>query len=157
MARNTVSTWWESNGTTNVSADNGCTPRPDARVKIPAEQKPIILERVEAGETQKQIAADYGVTQQAVAKVAAEEAEKRNAPKPAGPPADFISKSVVDWLEMVRMKIDGIRSQFGGLEEAMKQEGWDHSHDNYIFNMLESLPSTIEQLRKEFSRGKKKK
>jgi N6-adenosine-specific RNA methylase IME4 len=48
----------------------------DARVVIPREADPVLLERSQAGETQEQIAADYGVTRQAVAK-RIQQAEKR--------------------------------------------------------------------------------
>ena len=69
IAQNTISDWFkqdtvkqnrpttEVEGMHNVDSDNmHTTPPPDARVKIPPAQWPIILERAEAGETQEQIA-----------------------------------------------------------------------------------------------------
>lgn len=47
------------------------------RVKVPKAAKTAILERVQAGEPQTQIAADFGVTQQAVAKIAKSEAKRK--------------------------------------------------------------------------------
>ena len=41
----------------------------DARVKLPTQAKNEIVDRVSAGETQEQVAADYGVTQQAISRV----------------------------------------------------------------------------------------
>lgn len=66
VAQNTVSTWF-SVDRTNIKVDNSSIP--DARVKIPPKQKPIILERAEKGETQEQIAADYGVTQRQISTI----------------------------------------------------------------------------------------
>jgi len=42
---------------------------PDARVKIPATEKPVILDRIEAGETQEQVAADYGINRSQISRV----------------------------------------------------------------------------------------
>jgi site-specific DNA-methyltransferase (adenine-specific) len=61
----TVSGWF----TTNSEFRNGSKPRPDARVKVAPEAKPAIAERVEAGEPQAQVAADIGVSQQAVSRI----------------------------------------------------------------------------------------
>jgi transcriptional regulator with XRE-family HTH domain len=67
VARNTVSVWF----TTNVSDDNRSkTPKPDARVKLNTAAKEAVVARLEAGEAQQQIAADFGVCQQTVSNIA---------------------------------------------------------------------------------------
>jgi site-specific DNA-methyltransferase (adenine-specific) len=83
VARNTVSTWFpEKPSTTNVSADNvskptvPSPPKPDARVKINPAAKPAIAAEVKAGKSQAQVAADLGVSQQAVSRIVAEETKK---------------------------------------------------------------------------------
>lgn len=59
--RTTVSRWF----TTDVQQHNGCD-QPSARVVIPKSEHAVILARLDAGETQEQVAADYGVTQPTV-------------------------------------------------------------------------------------------
>lgn len=67
VARNTVSVWFS----TNVSDDNGTkAPTPDARVKLNTAAKEAVVARLEAGETQQQIAADFGVCQKTVSNIA---------------------------------------------------------------------------------------
>ena len=76
VARNTVSDWF----ITNVGADNtNKTPTPDARVKLNTPAKEVIAVRVESGESQQQIAADFGVSQATVSNIAkkANEAEEK--------------------------------------------------------------------------------
>ncbi len=68
----TVSRWMD---TTNLHVQDACTP--DARVKVPAKEKAKITDRVEAGETQKQVAADYGVTQQRVSGIVTKERKQQ--------------------------------------------------------------------------------
>jgi N6-adenosine-specific RNA methylase IME4/DNA-binding XRE family transcriptional regulator len=67
----TVSRW--VSGITNMQTHDGYT-RSD--LKIPALDRPLILERYEAGETQAQIAADYDVSQAAIAKAIAKEKQR---------------------------------------------------------------------------------
>ena len=66
VAQKTVSVWFSSNipeyNTTN-------TPTPDARVKLNTPAKVEIAARVEAGESQQQIAADFGVCQKTVSNI----------------------------------------------------------------------------------------
>lgn len=70
--QSTVSRWFA----TDMQMHNGC--EPDARVKVAAEHHPIIWERCEEqGETQEQVAADYGVTRQAIAKIIDKERQRR--------------------------------------------------------------------------------
>ena len=67
VARNTVSVWFS----TNVNDDNTTKkPTPDARVKLNAAAKEAVAVRVEAGESQEQIAADFGVCQKTVSNIA---------------------------------------------------------------------------------------
>lgn len=67
VARQTVQGWF----TTNAEPGKGSKkPVPDARVKLNTPAKKEVVARLEAGETQEQIAADFGVSQQAVSKIA---------------------------------------------------------------------------------------
>lgn len=62
-----VSRWFS----TNMQEHNaGKTPTPDARVKLNAAAKEAVAVRVEAGESQEQIAADFGVCQKTVSNIA---------------------------------------------------------------------------------------
>lgn len=94
IARNTISDWFRQDGVKqnrptaeaesmhNVDSDDMHTPAPpppDARVKIPPAQWPIILERAESGETQEQIAADYGVNQTQISRIVNKEREQNEA------------------------------------------------------------------------------
>lgn len=67
VARETVRDWFTKVGTTTGGSANGC--RPDARVTVPAAQHPAIVSRVQSGDSQEQIAADYGVSQQTISKI----------------------------------------------------------------------------------------
>lgn len=73
VTQQAVSLWWGN--TTNTSSCNACTPV-DARVKVNPKHKEIIVQRVESGETQAQVAADYGITQQAIGTIVT--AERKN-------------------------------------------------------------------------------
>lgn len=73
--RSTVSKWL----TTNVTNHNSC--KHDSRVKVDPREKPVIVERVASGETQTQIAADYGTTPQAISKIVTEETKKAETKK----------------------------------------------------------------------------
>jgi transcriptional regulator with XRE-family HTH domain len=65
--RTTIAKWF----TTNVNDHNGSkTPKPDARVKLNTAAKEAVVARLEAGEAQQQIAADFGVCQQTVSNIA---------------------------------------------------------------------------------------
>jgi ParB-like chromosome segregation protein Spo0J len=67
VAQQTVSHWMDA---TNTNVGNGSTPVPDSRVKIPDEAKPFIFEQIQAGVTHVQLAADFGVSRQAIDKIA---------------------------------------------------------------------------------------
>lgn len=64
VAQQTVSDWLNMRVT---GSDNAHIPT--AKVKIPPPEKPIILERVEEGEKQEQVAADYGVVQSTISRI----------------------------------------------------------------------------------------
>lgn len=73
---NTVSRW-QLAGRTDSRTRKGSKPDlPDARVKIPKTEKPKLAARVAAGETQAQVAADYGVSQRAVSRICTTEEKK---------------------------------------------------------------------------------
>ena len=70
MGRQTVTDWLPPDNNDNISvAGSGNAYIPTAKVKIPPKEKPVIAERVESGETQQQVAADYGVTQPAISRI----------------------------------------------------------------------------------------
>ena len=70
VKRQTVGDWFTpKDGRTNAGSGNGSNQRPDARVIVNPEQKPLIAERALAGESEAQIAADYKVSQRAISKI----------------------------------------------------------------------------------------
>ncbi len=72
--RTTVSLWLKDESISIVNVHNANTF--DCRIKIPKKEHPIIHERVKAGETQEQIAADYKVNQSRIAQIIKQEAKK---------------------------------------------------------------------------------
>lgn len=62
--RSTVSVWF-----TNVNGHKGKSPPPDARVKLTTPAKEEVIRRVLAGEEQKQVAADFGVSEATITKI----------------------------------------------------------------------------------------
>jgi len=98
-----VSRWFS----TNMQEHNATkTPTPDARVKVNTPAKVEIAARVEAGESQQQIAADFGVCQKTVSNIvkmverAEEKAEvvrQAASSGDCGPPSVIVSDAV-DWL-----------------------------------------------------------
>jgi len=90
VARSTVEYWFaktdRSNDKTVITSKDSDTepddaPAPDARVKLSPKDKPIIAARVAAGETQEQVAADYGVSQRTVSTIVKAEAKQAEAAK----------------------------------------------------------------------------
>jgi len=53
----------------------------DLRVSVPTSEKEKVVERVKAGETQAQVAADYGITQQRVSQIVSKASKPPTAPK----------------------------------------------------------------------------
>ena len=76
VAHTTVSSWFITNSS---NGNTYKTPTPDARVKLNTPAKEVIAVRVESGESQQQIAADFGVSQATVSNIAkkANEAEEK--------------------------------------------------------------------------------
>lgn len=73
VSQQTVSAWIMPNTST------GNTHKHDSRVKIPVQANPIIVDRVESGEKQEQVAADYGVTQSQISRIATKAKKEREA------------------------------------------------------------------------------
>ena len=65
--RSTVAKWFSNNVTDHTATK---TPAPDARVKLNTAAKQEVVERLESGETQEQVAADFGVCQKTVSNIA---------------------------------------------------------------------------------------
>ena len=66
VGRQTVTDWLTPNAGTGIRRKA----IPDSRVKLSQDAKKKVAKRVKAGESQAQVAADYGVSQQHVSKVA---------------------------------------------------------------------------------------
>lgn len=64
VGRSTVESWF-----TNDRSVKGKSPPPDARVKLTTPAKEEIIRRVFAGEEQKQVAADFGVSEATISKI----------------------------------------------------------------------------------------
>jgi site-specific DNA-methyltransferase (adenine-specific) len=78
VTRQCVEKWFNREATPNATSSNGS--KADARVKLDSDQKQEVVRRVSAGESQAQVAADYGVAQQHVSRLvgrAAREEEGR--------------------------------------------------------------------------------
>ena len=76
VARSTVEMWFLRSNDKGVK-----TSKPDARVKVNPKHKPIIAKRVQAGEKQAQVAADYGVSQRTVSTIVKKEEKVQTAKK----------------------------------------------------------------------------
>ena len=75
VARETVSKWLVHNG-------KDTSPHAlDSKVKIPPKATPVIVDRSEAGESQEQIAADYGVNRSQISRIVTKEKKQREAKK----------------------------------------------------------------------------
>ena len=79
VAQQTVSEWLDISNT----GDGKTYKSPDSRVKVPPAAQEELFRRVEAGEAQDQIAADYGISQPRVSQMAAKERKKKEAKKKA--------------------------------------------------------------------------
>jgi len=76
VTRQCVDNLFNRDGTSNATSGTACNLPPDARVKIPPTEKPTIAKRVTSGESQEQVAADYGVSQQTVSTIHKSEEKK---------------------------------------------------------------------------------
>ena len=79
--RSTVSRWLPDE--TSVHEHNTCIPSPpklDCRVKVGKKGRVEIAERIASGETQVQVAADYGISRQQAGNIAKKETPKEEAP-----------------------------------------------------------------------------
>ena len=90
VSRSTIENWLDA---TIDNVVNGC--KPDSRIVIPKAADPFILEELDSGKTQKQVAADYGVTRQAIGK----RAKKARLRKQAQDHADNIETQHVPVLD----------------------------------------------------------
>lgn len=113
VSQQRVSQWLGGNKE-NKGACNPYTnpPRLDCRVKVPSEMKPVIAARVAAGESQSQIAADFGITQPLVSQIATKEQkqaakaeERKAAVKKLG--GDLVGVHHGDFREVGKVVADG--------------------------------------------------
>ena len=70
---------WLARDTSIMQPHSTCEETDDAKVKVPPTQRRIIVERLAAGETQAQVATDYGVTQQQISTIAKKEEKQQDA------------------------------------------------------------------------------
>lgn len=72
VSQPTVAAWEDRS---NISADKGS--KPDSRTKVAKEQHVTIAKRLADGETQSQVAADYGVSQRQVSNIDTKEKKRK--------------------------------------------------------------------------------
>ena len=112
VARETVRDWFTTNG---GDANGSKAPAPDARVKLNTPAKEAVVARRQAGETQQQVAADFGVSQQTVSnierqaerKAEADERQAKIAAKAAEMHGDAIDIRHADCITMIESLPDG--------------------------------------------------
>lgn len=145
----TVSRWLD---TSNVQSHKPCK-KPDARVKLNEEAKDAVVNRVEAGESQAQVAADFGVTQQAVSTVVTAKKKKRKKAAEAAkvtPPRTYpASDKFVHVLGELSGALEMIRQQYGSLPEMLKHDDWDPSESSIVVSWVKSFSHTFTQMEKE--------
>ena len=93
VPQQTASRWDEENlplSNTHV----GFTKLPDTRFSISKADRQSLTERVKAGESQAQVAADYGISKGRVSQIVSKASKPPTAPK--GP---YVSKSGVEWTD----------------------------------------------------------
>jgi site-specific DNA-methyltransferase (adenine-specific) len=91
------------------------TPTPDARVKLNTAAKEVVVARLEAGDTQQQIAADFGVCQKTVSNIERQAERKAEAAarqaavaaKAAEIEGDAVDIRHIDCLQMIESLPDG--------------------------------------------------
>jgi predicted transcriptional regulator len=101
VAQQTVSDWFPK-ATTDTGSGNGCKPppRPDARTKLNPAAKQDVVAQVEAGKSQAQVAANYGVTQQMVSRYVAADRKKAEAEAEREARAEAAAKLAVDGFHL---------------------------------------------------------
>jgi len=117
VARRTVTDWIDA--TTNGGPATSC--RPDARVKVAPQARAAIADRVESGETQAQIAADYGVTPQAVSKIVQAEKAKRE-------------------------EVKARESVFDAAASDATGDGWKLLHGDFRERLMELEPGSVDAI-----------
>lgn len=101
VAQKTISLWLETSGSissiTNASTSDDIRVY-DNRVSVPKDQRKQIRERVESGETQAQVAADYGVTRRRIGQIVQQEQKKEKGKQLKQPelPPDIFSVIYAD-------------------------------------------------------------
>ena len=91
VSQASISGWFRVATVTNINADNGYPPRPDARRKVTEASRSTIAKRVKTGESKKKIAKEHGITSQAVTKIAESVSQKTSGKKSAAEPAAMTS------------------------------------------------------------------
>jgi ParB-like chromosome segregation protein Spo0J len=73
VGRVTVTDWLNNDKLvgTFVGSDKSTKPKPGNRVKLPPKERPTVMARLADGETQQQVAADYKVSRETIAKLVA--------------------------------------------------------------------------------------
>ena len=87
VSQASISGWFRvKGGGTNINADKGTTPHPDARRKVPDAARSKVADRIEKGESKKKIAKELGVTRRAVRKIAESVNQKTSGKESAADP-----------------------------------------------------------------------
>ncbi|GAF89066.1 unnamed protein product, partial [marine sediment metagenome] len=101
VERSTITKWLMP----NVKGHKTHSPSPKASQKVVPDQKPTVVKRVAAGESQVQVAADYGVNQSTISRIAnadrkQQEAKKKRAAQVAAGPgvAEIACAKCEDWI-----------------------------------------------------------
>lgn len=94
VARETVRDWFTNNGETANSSKPAT--KPDGRVSLSKDQQAIVVQQLEAGESQQQVAANHGVSQQTVSNIKkkSDKAKKKEADRKRN--AAAIKKAIGD-------------------------------------------------------------
>lgn len=97
VCQRTISHWLEKISNVANLFQPSDSEIPDSRVKVPKTHWPIIVERIENGETASQVAADYGVTKQLVNHVVRKYRKRQERKDTSVPPEG--SPEIVDDLQ----------------------------------------------------------
>jgi site-specific DNA-methyltransferase (adenine-specific) len=115
VARRTIAHWLANIPNGEVAKRN----KPDNRVKVPVGARPEIVERIEAGETQAQVAADFGVNQPAIAKIVRAEKARQE-------------------------ETEARQSTFDATVADADGDGWKMLHGDFRERLLEVEPGTVD-------------
>jgi len=152
VAQRTVSDWLADSISVSGPA-NANTPM-DVRVKIPRAAYPVIAERLEAGETQEQVAADFKVTQGRIAQVkkAVDKQEERKGKKTAKPAPNNIELYQGNFI-YISPKLEKFSLVIADPPYNVSDWAWDDigSREEYLGLTTDWLEATVKSLEDEYT------